>query len=60
MKAVIHTPITMRRDNGDVVKYGMGVKDIPEADARHWFARLHIEQDEKPKSRASVKDDEAK
>lgn len=54
MKVVIHTPFTLTRDNGEKVRYELGVKDIPDADAKHWFAQLHIEGD-KPKAKPAEK-----
>ncbi|MBC7074667.1 MAG: hypothetical protein H5T98_01065 [Syntrophomonadaceae bacterium] len=50
MKVVVHTPFTLTRDNGEKVRYEMGVKEMPDADAKHWFAQIHIDIEGKPKA----------
>lgn len=43
MRVFIKTPFGLIRDDGTFIAYASGDHDIPEADARHWYAAHHIE-----------------
>ena len=60
MKVAIKTPFILNRDNGETVRYGLGIHDMPDADANHFWTKLHTAneptiasideaQDKKPK-----------
>jgi hypothetical protein len=40
-KVAVKVPFTLHRDNGEVVKYGLGIIDMPDVDADHFWTRIH-------------------
>lgn len=41
VKLHVHTPFTLRRDDGTLEQFKVGERDIPEATAAHWYFKHH-------------------
>jgi hypothetical protein len=54
MKAVVHTPFHLSRDDGTSVHYAVGEHDMPEADATHWWTAIHADVKKTKKAKAAA------
>lgn len=57
MKVAIKKAFTLTRDNGEQVHYSVGIHEMHEKDATHWFTKAHAgdpeaEEVKKPKAKA--------
>ena len=43
MKVAISKAFTLNRDDGTSVNYSVGIHDMPEIDAVHWWTKIHTE-----------------
>jgi len=42
-KILVKHPFTLQRDDGTTEKFVAGIRTVSEADAQHWFLKLHAE-----------------
>lgn len=46
MKIQVIKPFTLLHDDGTEQKYAVGVHDVPEIVADHWYTKLHVAAEE--------------
>jgi hypothetical protein len=62
-KVTIAKKFTLNRDDGSSVTYGPGNHDMPDADADHWYTKLHLDEpkaEEKAEEKGDAKDSKGK
>lgn len=46
MKVQVVKPFTLTHDDGTQQAYGVGVHDVPDIVAEHWYTKLHLAVEE--------------
>lgn len=52
MKINVQSPFTLTRDDGERVSYKVGIQEVEQWVADHWFVKAHSEPVDKPEPQA--------